>query len=53
MSIEQPIREMGETAGRMLLAQLAGATMPKRQIVLKCELLNKPTTAPAAAAIPV
>ena len=49
MSTEQPVRELGEIAGRMLLSQLSGAALPQRQRILECQLLPKPTVAPVAA----
>ena len=49
MTYEEPVQELGEAAGRLLLAQLSGAALPQRRLVLDCELLPKPTVAAPAA----
>ena len=46
MTTNEPIQELGETAGRLLLTQLAGKAPAQRELILECQLLPKPTVAP-------
>ena len=52
-TVHQPMREMGETAARMLLAHFDGSPLPKPPTIIPTTLIVRGSTVPPDAAEPV
>ena len=51
-TVRQPLQEMGETAGRLLLEWLAGRKPPENEVTIEPELIVRESTGPARRAVP-